>query len=82
MAKAYMCDSCKKLIKEDDVRITLNGYTVHHNESNTEMPKGYGFGYPEEFCSFACLVDWATEQQWLLEEYLELAKKYEGKDNG
>ena len=81
MAKAYMCDRCKKLIKEGDIRITLNGYTVHHNEGNAEMPKGYGFGIPEEFCSFTCLVDWATDQQWFLEEYLELAEKWSS-DNG
>lgn len=81
MAKAYMCDSCKKLIKGDDIRITLNGYTVHHNEDNAEMPKGYGLGFPEEFCSFTCLADWATEQQWLLEDYLELVKNRRT-DNG
>jgi len=85
MAKAYMCDCCKKLISENDLRITLSGYTVHHNEENAQMPKGYLLGFPEEFCSFMCLANWADEQQKLLNDYKALcAKRAEknGADNG
>lgn len=76
MAKAYMCDQCKKLITEDDIRISLNGYIVHHNDRNKEMPKGYEIRKPEEFCSFSCLSEWAIEQQKLLDDYLNLAEKW------
>lgn len=77
MAKAYMCDHCKKLITEDDIRITLSGYTVYQNESCGDMPQGYGIGFPEEFCSFTCLSEWAIQQQALLDDYKKLvAEKY------
>jgi hypothetical protein len=75
MAKAYMCDGCKKLITENDIRIVLHGYSVHHNIANEDMPKGYGIGIPEEFCSFKCLANWADEQQKLLDDYEALCLK-------
>jgi hypothetical protein len=73
--KAYMCDNCKKAITENDLRITLSGYTVHENEKSASMPKGYSVGIPEEFCSFTCLANWADEQQKMLNDYKQLCKK-------
>jgi hypothetical protein len=73
--KAYMCDHCKRAITENDLRITLLGYTVHENEKNHLMPKGYSVGMPEEFCSFTCLANWADEQQKMLNDYKELCEK-------
>jgi hypothetical protein len=60
---------------ENDLRITLLGYTVHENEKNHLMPKGYSVGIPEEFCSFTCLANWADEQQKMLNDYKELCEK-------
>lgn len=79
MAKAYMCDLCKKLISESDVRIRLFGYTVNHNENKARMPKGYSVSLPEEFCSFRCLANWADEQQKILDDYEQLCKDTEQK---
>ena len=82
MAKAYMCDCCKKLIAPNDLRINLAGYTVHHNEENNDIPKGYGIGIPEEFCSFKCLANWADEQEKLLTDYIALTeRRFGGKEN-
>ena len=75
MAKAFMCDNCKKLITEDEIRIVLHGYSVHHNMTKRDTPKGYGIGIPEEFCSFTCLANWADEQQKLLDDYKALCDK-------
>lgn len=72
MAKAYMCDHCKKLITEDDIRISLSGYCVHQNEKSDKMPRGYGVGIPQEFCSFSCLAAWAQDQQGMLDDYKKM----------
>ena len=77
MSKAHACDTCGKLITDSDIRITLDGYKVIQNEEQKQIPMGYGIGMPGDFCSFTCLSEWATKQQGILDEYKELAKKYE-----
>ena len=78
MAKAHCCDQCGKLIKDSDIRITLDGFSVLQNEENNDMPKGFSIGEPEDFCSFTCLSEWALDQQKLLDEYIEIAEKHYG----
>lgn len=77
MAMVCQCNNCKKIIGKDDIKINLIGYKVSHNAFSTQMPKGYAIGIPEDFCSFGCLAEWATEKQKMLDEYIELANKYE-----
>ena len=78
MAKAHCCDQCGRLIKDSDVRITLDGFSVLQNRDNKKMPKGFSIGKPEDFCSFDCLSEWAREQQKLLDEYMEISEKHYG----
>ena len=78
MAKAYCCDQCGKLIKDRDIRITLEGFSVFQNRKNNDMPKGFLTGNPKDFCSFTCLFEWALEQQKLLDKYMEIAEKHYG----
>ena len=78
MAKAHCCDQCGKLIRDSDIRITLDGFSVLQNRENESMPKGFSIGKLEDFCSCACLSDWALEQQKMLDEYLEIAEKHCG----
>ena len=85
MSKAHCCDHCGKLIKDSDIRITLDGFSVLQNRESENMPKGFSIGQSEDFCSFTCLSKWALEQQKLLDEYIEIAKKHYGealKDEG
>ena len=70
MAKAHCCDQCGKLIKESDIHINLDGFSVLQNRENNEMPKGFSIEHPEDFCSFTCLSEWALEQQKLLDTLL------------
>ena len=81
MAKAFVCDCCKKTMTGNDIRISLSGYKVSHNLQNNKMGKGYSIGFPEDFCSFDCLAKWANKQQLILNGYMEIvAKRYgEGK---
>lgn len=76
MAKVHCCDQCGKLIKDSDIRITLDGFYVLQNRENNDMPKGFSIGALEDFCSFTCLSEWALEQQKLLDEYIEIAGKH------
>lgn len=78
MAKAHCCDQCGKLIKDSDIRITLDGFSVFQNRGNERMPKGFSVSRPEDFCSFSCLSEWALEQQKLLDEYIEISEKCYG----
>ena len=78
MAKAHCCDKCGKLIKDSDIRITIDGFSVLQNRDNKKMPKGFSIGKPEDFCSFDCLSEWAQEQQKLLDEYMEISEKHYG----
>lgn len=78
MAKAHCCDQCGKLIKDSDIRITLDGFSVFQNRGNKRMPKGFSVSRPEDFCSFSCLSEWALEQQKLLDEYIEISEKCYG----
>lgn len=79
MAKAHCCDQCGKLIKESDIRINLDGFSVLQNRENNEMPKGFSIEHPEDFCSFTCLSEWALEQQKLLDTYyIEIVEKNYG----
>ena len=52
MAKAYCCDQCGELIKDDDIRITIDGFSVLQNRENENMPKGFSVVNPKDFCSF------------------------------
>lgn len=81
MAKAHCCDVCKKLIKDSDIRITLNGFTVFQNIESNKMPKGFTIVKPEDFCSFDCLSKWALQHQKILDEYQNIIKKYCEEDN-
>ena len=65
MAKAYMCDQCKALITEDSIRISLAGYEV---VGAREKRKGYLIRQPQDFCSFTCLAEWASEEQKSLDD--------------
>ena len=78
MAKAHCCDQCGNLIKDSDIRITIDGFSVLQNRENNDMPKGFSIKQPEDFCSFTCLSEWAQEQQKLLAEYIEIAEKHYG----
>ena len=78
MAKAHCCDQCGKLIKDSDIRITLDGFSVFQNRGNERMPKGFSVSRPEDFCSFSCLSEWALEQQKLLDDYIEISEKCYG----
>lgn len=78
MAKSYCCDQCRKLIKDSDIRIILDGFSVLQNRENGNMPKGFSIGKSEDFCSFRCLSEWALEQQKMLDEYLEIVEKHYG----
>ena len=78
MAKVHCCDQCGKLVKNSDIRITLDGFSVLQNRNNNDMPKGFSIGKPNDFCSFTCLSGWALEQQKMLDKYLEIAEKYYG----
>lgn len=78
MAKSHCCDQCGKLIKDSDIRITLDGFFVFQNRGNERMPKGFSVSRPEDFCSFSCLSEWALEQQKLLDEYIEISEKCYG----
>ena len=78
MAKAHMCDQCKKLITEDGVRISLSGYVVMDARKKR---RGYSIRQPQDFCSFTCLAAWANEEQKMLDDYLILAEKYGRVDN-
>ena len=73
--KAHCCDQCGKLIKDSDIRITLDGFAVLQNLESGDMPKGFSIGKPEDFCSFTCLSEWATEQQKMLNDYLKIVGK-------
>lgn len=72
---------CKKLIKDSDIRITLNGYTVYQNAESNKIPKGFTVVKPEDFCSFDCLSTWALQNKKILDEYKNVTKKYYGEDN-
>lgn len=78
MAKAHCCDQCGNLIKDSDIRITLDGFSGLQNKKNKKMPKGFSIGKPEDFCSFSCLAEWALEQQKMIDEYLKIAEKHYG----
>lgn len=78
MAKAHCCDQCGKLIKDSDIRITLDGFSVLQNRESENIPKGFRIWQSEDFCSFTCLSKWALEQQKLLDEYIEIAEKHYG----
>ena len=73
--KAHCCDQCGKFIKDSDIRIVLDGFAVLQNRENEYMPKGFSVSKPEDFCSFTCLSEWATEQQKMLNDYLKIARK-------
>lgn len=77
MANVCQCDNCKKIIEENDIKINLIGYNVTQNLKSSKMPKGYEIKIPQDFCSFNCLSEWALKEQETLDEYKELAKKYE-----
>lgn len=77
MSKAHCCDFCGKLIKDEDVRISVTGFSVIQNAANSKMPKGFSVAEPEDFCSFICLSGWAIENQKILDDYLEISKKPE-----
>ena len=47
MAKAHCCDQCGKLIKDSDIRITLDGFFVLQNRESENMPKGFSIGKPD-----------------------------------
>jgi hypothetical protein len=82
MSKAITCDQCGKLIADNDIRIVIHGYTVIHNAAKPDTKhKGYGIGYPQDFCSMTCLAQWAEGQQELLDDYLALVKRREGAGN-
>lgn len=81
MANAHCCDVCGKLIKDSDIRITLNGFSVIQNRENNDMPKGFSIGKPEDLCSFDCLSEWALETQKMLDEYKEIAKSIMGRND-
>ena len=36
MSKAHCCDQCGKLIKDSDIRITLDGFYVLQNRENND----------------------------------------------
>ena len=78
MAKAYCCDQCGELIKDDDIRITIDGFSVLQNRENENMPKGFSVVNPKDFCSFVCLSEWIMEQQRLLDKYIEISEKRYG----
>ena len=71
--KVHICDQCKKMIAENDIKIILTGYEVIHNQTEQRLPKGYKIARPEEFCSFDCLAKWSIRQQELLNDYLNIA---------
>lgn len=79
MGYVCQCDNCKKLIGEDDIKIKLIGYEVLQNRKKRKQPLGYGVYVPADFCSFTCLSQWAIEQQKMLDDYIELGKKYGAK---
>ena len=72
MAKVHCCDQCGQLIKDSDIRITIDGFAVLQNRENNDMPKGFAVKQPEDFCSFDCLAEWALEQKRVLEKYREI----------
>lgn len=73
--QVHCCDSCGKLIKDENIRIVLNGFSVLQNEKNCEMPKGFSIKKPEEFCSFNCLSVWAEKNQKMLDDYMRILEK-------
>jgi hypothetical protein len=75
VAKTCVCDNCKAQIGNNDIRISLKGFTVRHNENKAEMPKGFSVETPEDFCSFTCLANWADEQQVILDDYKKICAK-------
>ena len=76
MAKAYCCDGCGKLIKENEVRIHLSGYEINRTARTNRMPSEFALRDPEEFCSFTCLAMWAEEEQGVFDDFLEVLKKH------
>lgn len=75
--KTHCCDQCGKLIKDKDIRITINGFSVLQNQESNRFPKGFQVEKPEDFCSFQCLANWALEAQQMLDEYIKIASKFE-----
>lgn len=78
VANAFSCDNCGNLIRGNDIRIELKGYSVYENQELTKMPKGYEIGWTEQFCSFNCLSEWAKGQQKLLDDYIRISEKIYG----
>lgn len=73
--KVHSCDQCGRVIKDTDIRVSIDGFSVIHNINNPKMPKGFSLQKPEDFCSFQCLANWALDTQKLLDQYKEIAKK-------
>lgn len=81
MANVCQCDNCKKIIGEDEIKIKLTGYEVSQNRRKRKIPMGYSVGFPQDFCSFDCLAEWAMNEQKMLDDYIELVNNMEQKSN-
>ena len=81
MAKAHCCDNCGKLLKDSDIRITIDGFSVVQNMETIKMPKGFSIKHPQDLCSFHCVIDWARQNQILLDDYKRMVEnKYNEND--
>lgn len=66
--KVHCCDMRGEIIKDEDIRIVLDGYCIKQGPDICIFPNMVSIGAKTDFCSFDCLARWALGQQKRLEE--------------